>query len=306
MDRRSIAGGFGRRTFVLCAVLGCTVASTVAGGCDREATDRARGVAQNAVTVKKYTPPPPGDASSPVQPARQESAVSAESPRLIRVGEIVSRVDDLDAAMEAVDAIAADQGGFLSNTQLQRNPDGASRATLTLRVPSERFEEAMNRLAEVGRVESASTSTQDVTKEYFDLEVRLTVERETERRLREILRNRTGDLADVLKVEQELGRVVGQIERLEGERRYYERRIAMSTVTLKLHEPGAEPEAPGALAPVAHAFDDSVRVLGYSFGALVYIVVFLAPWLLAAALVWWIVAAIRGRRRATPDPGEVL
>jgi len=123
------------------------------------------------------------------------------------------------------------------------------------------------------------------------------VKEETAARLRRLLTDRTGKLSDVLEVERELSRVVTELEQLKGERRYYDQRIAVSTITLTLFEPGALLR-PGSTAPIKEAFGQALHVLSTSLSWLVYLVTFLAPWLLIAGLGWWVVRLVRARRGA--------
>jgi uncharacterized protein DUF4349 len=169
-----------------------------------------------------------------------------------------------------------------------------------IRVLAERFAAAYGALKGLGKVETETVSTQDVTKAYADLETRLRVKRDSEGRLREILRTRTARLSDVLEAERELTRVVEEIEQIEGERRYYDQQIALSTLSAALHEPEAVIRA-GALAPLLEALRDSLQVLATSAGALVYVTVLLLPWAAAGTVVWLVVRAARRRKRAAPS-----
>ena len=61
--------------------------------------------------------------------------------------------------------------------------------------------------------------------------------RRLEQRLLALLAARTGKLEEVLSVERELARVREEIERYEGRLRYLSSRVAMSTLTITVHEP---------------------------------------------------------------------
>lgn len=173
---------------------------------------------------------------------------------------------------------------------------GVRGGTVVLRVPSDRFDAALADLRALGEVEHESAETRDVTKAYADIETRLGVQRDTERRLRELMRTRAGELSEVLEVERELARIVEGIERLEGERRYHDHRIAIPTITVRLHEGGAA-EEPGLTAALAAAFRRGVESLEVSLAAFVMFATFLGPWLVVTAVAWWTVGAIRSRRQ---------
>ena len=137
----------------------------------------------------------------------------------------------------------------------------------------------------LGKVKSHQVSSEDVSKAYYDLETRLAVTRETAARLRELLASQTGKLSEVLQVERELSRVIGTIEMLEGERRYYDNLIALATVTITLYEPEAIVKA-GALDPIRVAFRNAVGIFIVSVATMVQVTVVLLPWGLLALTVW--------------------
>jgi hypothetical protein len=217
--------------------------------------------------------------------------------KLIRTAQINVEVAKYDAAAQEVARVAESFGGYLAEAQATRNPQSRQSGSLTIKVPAQHFGAALAALKGLGTVKAENVSTQDVTKAYADLETRLRVKRDTADRLRELLRTRTADLPDVLNAERELARVTEEIEHMEGERRFYDQQVALSTIALTLFEPQALVE-PGLFAPIGQALRDSAQVVVQSLAALVYLAVFLSPWLVLAYLVFRAVKALRGRRKA--------
>jgi uncharacterized protein DUF4349 len=86
-----------------------------------------------------------------------------------------------------------------------------------LRVPADQLAPTVAEIKGLGRVEAESQGGEEVTSQYIGIDARLTNARNTEQRLTDLLRQRTGKLADVLAVELELGPVRGEIERMEAE-----------------------------------------------------------------------------------------
>jgi hypothetical protein len=112
----------------------------------------------------------------------------------------------------------------------------AQSLTAILRVPSDQLDAALAELKKLGRVEQESQGGEEVTEQYVDLTARLTNAKNTEQRLIEVLRERTGKVADILAVEQEIARVRGEIERMTAERKSLEGRVSLATINLQLHE----------------------------------------------------------------------
>ena len=72
--------------------------------------------------------------------------------------------------------------------------------------------------------------------QYVDLRARLDNAAHTERRLSDLLRDRTGKLPDVLAVEQELARVRGEIEQMEAERKNMANQLSYATLRATITE----------------------------------------------------------------------
>ena len=221
--------------------------------------------------------------------------------KLIRTGRIEIEVESAEEAIAELGRLATGSGGFVAGTELRADDGGRASGTITLKVPSERYDAALAGLRRLGKVRSESSSVEDVTKAYADLETRLSVKRRTEERLRALLGSHTGELSDLLEVERELDRVVGEVEQLQGERRYYDQRIALSTLVVALWEPHAMVR-PSALTPIREALRESLAVLASSVAFLIYALVFLLPWSL---LVLAVVALVRRWRRRRAARAEV-
>jgi len=164
-------------------------------------------------------------------------------------------------------------------------------------VAADRFSEAFSAIKTLGEVQSEKLGTEDISKAYTDLQSRLEIKRQTEGRLRDILRTRTGKLSEVLEVERELGRLTEEIEQMEGQRRYYDQEVALSAITVQLLEPSALVRR-GVASPLMRALREAVDVFMNSLGLIVYVTSFLIPWLLIAAGVWLFIRIARRRRRA--------
>lgn len=229
--------------------------------------------------------------------AQDVAAAMVAARKLIRTGQIDLEVAAFPAAAERASAIAGSHGGYVADSKQSRADSGVQRGSLVLRVPAERFADALAALRALGTVRSENVSAQDVTKAYADLETRLRVKRETLERLRDILRKQTGKLQDVLEVEREIARVTEEIEQAEGERRYYDQQIALSTIHVELAEP-APLMTGGAFDVIGEALRESVRVLAGSLAAMVFLAAAGLPWLL---LVYVLFRLYRWRRpKKTP------
>lgn len=193
---------------------------------------------------------------------------------LIRTGRASVRVDSLAEGIGRVRELARRTGALVANTTVSAGNEAHRAATIELRLPSERFDEVLNGLSPLGKLESVQVDVQDVGEEYTDVAARVLNARRLEARLIELLANRTGRLSDVLSVERELARVREEIERYEGRLRYLRARTSYSSLTVTVHErtplvaPGPSPIA-GALREAWRRFVWLVAAFIASLGVLV-------------------------------------
>ncbi len=153
-----------------------------------------------------------------------------------RTAQLTLTTHDFDQLRARVDAILARQHGYIAELTLNA-PENAGRSlNASLRIPAAQLDAALAELRQLGRVETESQSGQDVAKQYLDLVARLVNARNTAQRLTELLSQRTGKLSDVLAVETELGRVQGEIEQMEAERKNTESQVAYASLQLKAGE----------------------------------------------------------------------
>jgi hypothetical protein len=219
--------------------------------------------------------------------------------KLIRSAELRIEVKDVQKTMRSVDSAVRLHGALLADSRLSQDAQERRQAELTIHVPSEHFLETIVALRQFGDLKSETVKTQDVTKEYADLETRLAVKEQTVARLRALLDGRTAKLADVLEVERELSRAVTEFEQLKGERRFYDQQIAISSISVVLVE-GVTSRGVQFAGPIADALRSSVGVLGSSLSSLIYVIAFLLPWAALAILLWWPYTWVRVRMRGTP------
>jgi hypothetical protein len=164
------------------------------------------------------------------------SSTTSAGAMIIRTGTAGIEVDSLDTAIGRVRTLALHVNGFVANTAVQGGRDQLRSASLELKIPSERFDDALAGLSPIGKVESVNVSAEDVGEEYVDIAARVENAHRLEARIIDLLANRTGKLQDVLSVEHELARVREEIERYEGRMRYLKTRASISTLTIAVHE----------------------------------------------------------------------
>ncbi len=149
---------------------------------------------------------------------------------------LMIEVKEFEAAKSKLRQIMDAEGGYITSSDFVETPNQAKRAVLVLRIPAVKLATILTQARELGRVKEEHMNSEEVTEQVVDLEARLKNARSTEQRLIDVLNNRTGKVADVLQVEQEISRAREQIERMEAQRQNLMRRVEMATVSLTLAE----------------------------------------------------------------------
>ncbi|MSQ06741.1 MAG: DUF4349 domain-containing protein [Dehalococcoidia bacterium] len=142
------------------------------------------------------------------------------------------------AATSQVRAIAEGLGGFVE----QLSSSGGAKqqqASITVRVPQPQFFAAMERLEALGKVQNRNVGSEDVSSQFIDLKARLASSLRQEQSMLSLL-SRAATVTEILTIERELARVRGEIERMQGQLNFLERRVEMATIHVSLFPPQAE------------------------------------------------------------------
>ncbi|MBI4567961.1 MAG: DUF4349 domain-containing protein [Planctomycetes bacterium] len=143
--------------------------------------------------------------------------------KVIYTANLSVTVKEVEAAQKKAEEIAESFGGHLQ--QLAGD-------TITVRVPSDKFKEALARVEALGTVTDRNVNAQDVTEEFVDLEARLKNALASRDRLLDLIK-RADDVKAIVELEKELRAVGEEIERLQGKLRFLQSQVSMCTITLR-------------------------------------------------------------------------
>jgi hypothetical protein len=160
----------------------------------------------------------------------------AANRKLIRNATAELEVVSFDESVQKITAFAAEEKGYVSTTNSEKQANGKLRGEIVVKVLPDNLDRFLGKLRGIGELKNQALTTEDVTKSYFDTESRLKNARLMEQRLIEILKTKSKDVADLLEVEKELGRVREEIETMQGELKFMDSQVAFATVTITLAE----------------------------------------------------------------------
>ena len=167
---------------------------------------------------------------------------------IIKSADLRLLVENSDVAIDSVTQIVGDTGGYIISSRVwnQTHLDGKNYkyATITIGVPVQQFERALNRLRGLSiQVVDENASGEDVTDQYVDLQSQLTNLEATRERIKSFLDDAT-NVDEALRINQQLSEIERQIEEIKGRINYLQNRSAFSTITVNI-----DPQLPEVVIP---------------------------------------------------------
>ena len=278
-----------------------------------------RGVVETVVVEKEVMVEAPAFAPSYTGGGELLAALPPAAERMIiQRASLELVVSDTAVSMEAVKDLVYALGGYIADSNAWRQGDWL-RAHLTLRVPAESLETALDQLKALAvQVQRESLSGEDVTEQYTDLSARLrnleATEKELLALLTEVREKPNATAEDILDVHRRLTEIRGEIEQAKGRMQYLEQMTALATIDVELvPDPLAQPVVEPGWAPLRTLTEASralVRNLKTFVDALIWFVVAWLPILilyiaipvaLLVLLIRWLVRRGRARRKAKAE-----
>ncbi|WP_018347973.1 DUF4349 domain-containing protein [Longispora albida] len=272
------------------------IAITVAlAACSAPSGERASDTAGKAPAAA------PGAAKQ--QEAKEAKQADPVSRAIVYTGTLSLQVSSVDTAANEAGGIASRAKGFVGG-ETRTISQYRAQATITLRIPSSGFYAAVTELAKLGTEQSREVKTEDVTTTVIDVDARITAQRMSVARIRELLA-KAGSLQEISAIESELAKREGELGSLEARKRALDDSVALSTITLRLTGPDAPPakdkekkEETGFLAGLSSGWSGFKTTLDFVLTALGLLLPFLLALAIPAGALWWLI------RRRTRTPSE--
>jgi hypothetical protein len=190
--------------------------------------------------TKELTPPgvpgagPALDGSTGGTDAALISSLNATL--IVRNGQVVLEVADLDKAVSAAQSAITGLGGYASDST-RSGVDEYATASVTYRLPVAKWDDALKAVHGIGtKVLSEQTGSSDVTAQAIDLDARISNLKSTEAALQAIMARATV-VADVIAVRMQLSQVQGEIESLTAQVNRLKDQASMSTLAVTFQLP---------------------------------------------------------------------
>lgn len=302
---------------IIVIVVACVAALGAVVGCGSSSKSRTLATSSGHLAADGQTvggaveksnvtsePAAAGDASAPSELAYGPSVLDPAR-YLVRTGDMTVVVDKggVPEAAGRVGSIAAGYNGYVTNSQITVPRDGQRPfATVTVKVPSRNYDQAIARFGELGKVDSLNTATDDVTAQFVDVKARLNHYRAVEHRLLGFLTKAT-TVGEALTVQREIDATQLQVEELSAQLKAMRNQVVFGTLSVALTEAPKE-------AVVAHhensfvgALRDSGRLIVRGFEVIIVVFGALLPFVIVlvalASLAWAGARFVRRLRKPT-------
>jgi hypothetical protein len=168
--------------------------------------------------------------------ASDESAADLTDKKIIKNGDLDLKVNSVDDVSQKISNIAKNNSGEIASSNFYQTASNLKSGNIVVKVPVANFETAFGQLKKVASlVVQESTTGQDVTEQYADLQAQLKNKQAEEQQYLEILKQ-AQKISDILEVTQQLSQVRGEIERLQGRIRFMDSQTDMSSIAVTLSE----------------------------------------------------------------------
>lgn len=199
------------------------------------------------------------------------------------IGVSVERLEEASNKVEEMTQVA---GGYVASNNLETDNDGYKSATLSLRVPTERFDQTLNDVSKLGEVVSKQIVGEDITERVSDTtsdeQVLVDDVRQAEARLKDggMSEKRTGQK------EAELRQIRMQLARTRARLGLLRRMATLATIDVSL---STKPKKVAPAAPKTGVWNDlreTNRSAAMAFQAAIRVPLVLCVWVLAFSPLW--------------------
>ena len=200
--------------------------------------DMAISVNEN-LEVPPPPPPPKVDQVQFVKPvvANSEESVAVENieQKIIKTGDIRFETNDLGETYNQMITAVKKYNAIVQN-DTEGKDYGSVFRKIIVRVPSKNFDLFLSDISKgVAYFDNKEISSQDVTEEYIDIDARLKAKKVLEARYLELLK-KANKVTEMLEIEKQLSAIREEIEAKEGQLRYMQSQISMSTITIEFYK----------------------------------------------------------------------
>lgn len=211
--------------------------------------------------------------------------------KIVRTFDLRAETKTFDDAVKAVEERVNALGGYMESAEVEGGTSYSGRnsertASFVIRIPAGKADEFLSGIGDGMNIISTKESAENVSEVYYDLKARSETLEAKRKALEEMLLN-TENLSDYMLINDELYKVIQEIESYESRLKYYDSKVNYSTVNLTVYEvveytPSAKP---GFGVRLGRAFTNGWKDFGVFCREFFIVLVRLMPLLLIAGVI---------------------
>lgn len=179
---------------------------------------------------------------------------------IISTGNVALESKDVEQAAFDVQQVVDEYGGDITDHKTNTDDEGEVRhARMVIRVPADNFHAAFADLEQAADLTSSSSTSEDVTTQVIDNQVRIRAQRRSIQRI-EVLLDRAQSIRDIMAIETQLTRRQADLDSLEQRQAYLQDQTSLSTITVSIErtpekQETEEEDESGFLAGLSDGWD---------------------------------------------------
>lgn len=284
-------------TFITCIFTGCNGAN-----------DMEIGVGNDFIMEDINTSSPSmngsinlgGNTSTKPNTGTNNDTNSEYASKIIKKYYIESETKEFDEVLKKVISLIEEYEGYIENSSITGNTlynNGRNRryAKYIIRVPADNIEVFVEKTSNMLNITSSSSSAENITSTYYDLQSRLNVLEAEKIALTEML-EKASNVDTMLRIRDQLNNVISDIESIKTQLKVYDSLVSYSTITLTIEEvieyTEVITEEPSWGSRMVNAFKKSWSEFAENFQDFTVFVVYAMPTIITLAVIGGVTATI--------------
>ena len=179
------------------------------------------------------------DSNNDIEQPEQDQNNAYES-KIIQTASLDTQTKNFNSAIAELEKFVKELGGYIESSNITGNNLDSTyykgrNAKYSLRIPAAKFDEFLSYAESNLHIISTTTTSTDVTVNYYDLKSRLSVLEAEKQALNQMLEKAT-TISDMLSIRNRLTDTISDIEAIETQLRIYDSKVNYSTITLRVNE----------------------------------------------------------------------
>lgn len=205
--------------------------------------------------------------------------------KLIKTANIQLEIKDTKNIGEKLNDILKEFHSYISDSREWEDIDKDKYFQFSIRVPQENFDNLISKIKDLGEIKSINISSEDISKEYYDIQARLNSFKKQEERYLDLL-NKAINVEEILKVEVELNRIRTSIEQLEGQIRFYDNRVSLATIHLNINP--VKIIKNNFFYKIFNSFKEAISGFFSSINSIIIFLGVFTPWFILFLGIFWL------------------